>query len=74
MRRSRFFGPLARIGLPSAVAQVLGGLAARVMPRLYTRPLDTTRFRLVPLIRPELKQAHALAMRLSEALRLVLAG
>ena len=69
---------------------VLGGLAVGVMPRLYTRPLDTTRLRLVPLIRPtvrrrlkllfrpELKQeharAHALAMRLSAELRRVLAG
>jgi DNA-binding transcriptional LysR family regulator len=69
---------------------VLGGLAVGVMPRLYTRPLDTTRLRLVPLMRPtvrrrvkllfrpELKQeharAHALAMRLSAELRRVLAG
>ncbi len=67
---------------------VLGGLAVGVMPRLYTRPLDTTRLRLVPLIRPtvrrrlkllfrpELKQEHAaayaLAMRLSTELRRVL--
>lgn len=69
---------------------VLGGLAVGVIPRLYTRPLDTTRLRLVPLsrptvrrrlklvFRPELKQeharAHALAPRLSEALRKVLAA